>query len=306
MPRFAQRGVTRQCAWYKVSKRREMDISTVAACFTVDLDSGGVVRHARLAYGGVAAMPARARKAEEALLGKRWCEETVEDVLPVLQAEFTPISDVRGSAEYRRALITGLFEKFYFEAERGASLAVGRAVPCAPSSNQRRVPSLRRRAGDCAPYLRPPPHESAHKHVTGEAIYTDDQPAGALEVWPVCSPHAHARILSRDATAARAMPGIRAVLLAEDVPGENNVGGVKHDEILLADKEVLFHGQIVALVVGESQEACRAAAEKVVVEYEPLPPILTLAAGAGGAQLPQRAQLHPPRQSRRRRWPIRR
>ncbi len=112
--------------------------------------------------------------------------------------------------------------------------------------------------------------------MTGEAIYTDDQPAGALEVWPVCSPHAHARILSRDATAARAMPGIRAVLLAEDVPGENNVGGVKHDEILLADKEVSFHGQIVALVVGESQEACRAAAEKVVVEYEPLPPILTL------------------------------
>ena len=120
-----------------------------------------------------------------------------------------------------------------------------------------------------------------------------------LEVWPVCSPHAHARILRRDATAARAMPGIRAVLLAEDVPGENNVGGVKHDEILLADKEVFFHGQIVALVVGESPEACRAAAEKVVVEYEPLPPILTLAGGAGGAQLPQRAQFHPPRQSRR-------
>jgi xanthine dehydrogenase molybdopterin binding subunit len=112
--------------------------------------------------------------------------------------------------------------------------------------------------------------------VTGEAIYTDDQPAGALEVWPVCSPHAHARILSRDATAARAMPGIHAVLLAEDVPGENNVGGVKHDEILLADKEALFHGQIVAVVIGQSQEACRAAAEKVVVEYEPLPPILAL------------------------------
>jgi xanthine dehydrogenase molybdopterin binding subunit len=72
------------------------------------------------------------------------------------------------------------------------------------------------------------------------------------------------------------MPGIRAVLLAEDVPGENNVGGVKHDETLLADKQVWFHGQIVALVVGQSQEVCRAAAEKVMVEYEPLPPILTL------------------------------
>src|ERR1039458_8196175 len=84
VPRFAQHRVRRKCAWYKVSKRREMDISTVAACFTVDVDLGGVVRHARLAYGGVAAMPARARKTEQALLGQHWCEETVRDVLPVL------------------------------------------------------------------------------------------------------------------------------------------------------------------------------------------------------------------------------
>ena len=128
-----------------------------------------------------------------------------------------------------------------------------------------------------APANRPPPHESGHKHVTGEAIYTDDPPAGKhfLEVWPVCSPHARARILKRDASAARQMPGIKAVLLAEDIPGLNDVG-TKRDEILLADKEVLFHGHMVALVVGETQEACRAAAEKVVVEYEPLPHILTL------------------------------
>src|SRR6185369_6285461 len=96
-----------------------------------------------------------------------------------------------------------------------------------------------------------------------------------LEVWPVCSPHARARILKRDATDAPAMPGIRAVLLAEDVPGLNDVG-TKHDEILLPDKEVSYHGQIVALVVGESQETCRAAVEKVVVDYKPSPPILTL------------------------------
>jgi xanthine dehydrogenase large subunit len=266
VPRGAsQPGVTRRCAWHKVSKRREMDISTVSACFTVDLDSDGVVRHARLAYGGVAAMPTRARRTEQALLGQRWCENTVKAVLPTLQTEFAPISDVRGSAEYRRALITGLLEKFVVSGEdEEAGLAVypehQSLLTSAPTQSE----------------LRPTPHESAHKHVTGEAVYTDDQPAGALVVWPVCSPHAHARILSRDATTARAMPGIRAVLLAEDVPGENNVGGVKHDEALLADKEALFHGQIVALVVGQSQEACRAAAEKVVVEYEPLPPILTL------------------------------
>src|ERR1019366_5689367 len=68
LPRFAsQPGLTRRCAWYKVSKRREMDISTVAACFTVYLNPDGVIQDARLGYGGVAAMPARARKTEQAL-----------------------------------------------------------------------------------------------------------------------------------------------------------------------------------------------------------------------------------------------
>jgi xanthine dehydrogenase molybdopterin binding subunit len=54
------------------------------------------------------------------------------------------------------------------------------------------------------------------------------------------------------------------------------VGAVRHDEILLADKEVFYHGQIVALVVGETQELCRAGAAKVLVEYEALPPIFTI------------------------------
>jgi xanthine dehydrogenase molybdopterin binding subunit len=255
-------GLTRKCSWFKVSKRREMDISTVAACFTVDLDKQNVVRHARLAYGGVAAMPLRAKKTESALRGKVWNEETIENVLPILRTEFTPISDVRGSAEYRSGLISSLLKKFFY--------SVGDEVTSLKLEKQSQ------RLLTSSP-TKPPPHESAHKHVTGEAVYTDDQLAGknALEVWPVCAPHARARILKRDATAARQVPGIQAVLLAEDIPGLNDVG-TKRDEILLADKEVLFHGHMVALVVGETQAACRAAAEKVVVEYEPMPHTLTL------------------------------
>ena len=268
IPRVAEAVLVRRCQWFKVSKRREMDISTASACFTLDLDERDIVRHARLAYGGVAAMPARARKTEQALLGKLWCEETVAELLPLLQTEFTPISDVRGGAEYRRALVSSLFEKFCFSSEDAPATR-----PLSLEHDQRLLASIPARTP-----ASPPPHESAHKHVTGEALYADDETAGMLEVWPICSPHAHAKILKRDATAARAMPGIKAVLLAEDVPGVNNVGGVKKDEILLADREILFHGQIVALVVGETQEACRAAAERVVIEYQPLKPILTLEA----------------------------
>lgn len=255
-------GVQTHRQFYKVSKRREMDISTVAACFAVEVTQGGTITKARLAYGGVAALPVRARATEAALIGKHWSAAACEEVLPVLEKEFTPISDVRGSATYRQQMIANLLRKFLCD-----------DVDAAP----RRVLSRETRRGVASTF----PHESAHKHVTGEAIYVDDhaQQQSMLEVWPVCSPHAHAKILRRDAAAARLMPGINAVLLAEDVPGLNDVGAVRHDEILLADKEVLYHGHIVALVVGETPEHCRAAAEKVIVEYEPLPPIFTIEEG---------------------------
>lgn len=257
-------GLTRKSAWFKVSKRCEMDISTVAAAFVVDVDAQNIIRHVRLGYGGVAATPMRARKTEAVLVGQPWSAESIQNALPVLRTEFAPISDVRGTAEFRSGLVTSLLEKFYFESESANGNQRVSAPIAKPKQNANVATAV--------------PHESAHKHVTGEAMYVDDQTCGKkfLEIWPVCSPHAHARILKRDATVARQMPGIKAVLLAEDIPGRNDVGAVKQDEILLADNEVFFHGHLVAIVVGETLEACRAAAERVVVEYEPLPPILTL------------------------------
>ena len=266
-------GLTRKAVWFKVSKRREMDISTVAGAFVVDVDSQNIIRHARLGYGGVAAMPSRAKKTEAALLGKIWNVETVQSVLPILRAEFTPISDVRGTAEYRSGLITSLLEKFFADGSTRVSRVGSGAAP-EPSSDKLNLVErdFRRDAGATVA------HESAHKHVTGESIYTDDFGARRhmLEVWPVCAPHARAKILKRDASAAKTMPGVAAVLLAEDVPGLNDVGAVRHDEVLLADKEVFYHSQIIALVVGETQEACRNAAAKILIEYEPLPPILKI------------------------------
>ncbi len=233
----------RVTAWFKVSKRREMDISTVAACFALKLDRGGVVQEARLAYGGVAPTPVRARATEEFLEGKPWNAETVQAALPILKKEFSPITDVRGSAAYRVGLIPALLEKFFAKPETSSS----------HSSHPPHPPSA--------------PHESAHMHVTGGALYTDDHaaPKGGLEVWPVCALYARARVLKRDATEARQMPGIHAVLLAEDIPGVNDVGALHKDEILLADKEISFHGQIVALVVGESRKPAGPRRQKLLL-----------------------------------------
>ncbi len=122
------------------------------------------------------------------------------------------------------------------------------------------------------------PHESALLHVTGAARYVDDlpDPPGLLYGLIVPSAHAHARLLRVEVTAAQQVPGVHAVLLAQDVPGDNNIGPITHDEPLLADGAVHYHGQAVALVVGESLRACREAAAAVTVLVEPLPPILSI------------------------------
>ncbi len=74
-----------------------------------------------LAFGGVAATPVRANEAEQAVLGQRWNEATVERAAAVLERSFSPIDDHRGSAAYRRAMVTQLLRKFYAETQGGAS-----------------------------------------------------------------------------------------------------------------------------------------------------------------------------------------
>lgn len=107
--------VTRLSQSYKIGKRGTDDISIVAAAFTVDLDASHTVVQARLAYGGVAATPARAIAVEEWLVGKPWNIATIQQAKERLQQAFSPLTDLRGSAEYRQLLVVNLFEKFFVE-----------------------------------------------------------------------------------------------------------------------------------------------------------------------------------------------
>ena len=100
---------------YKVGKRGSDDISIVAACFLLELDPDDVITTARLAYGGIAAVPIRATAAEALLIGQTLSNDLAELLRPALQAAFTPLSDFRGSADYRKQLIVNLFDKFLFE-----------------------------------------------------------------------------------------------------------------------------------------------------------------------------------------------
>jgi xanthine dehydrogenase small subunit len=101
--------------FYKVAKRRLDDISTVAAAMSLDVDGVGRVRRARLAFGGVAATPIRVTEAEDAITDQPWNESAVARVQRILDRVLQPMSDHRGSKEYRLEVSKSLVEKYQWE-----------------------------------------------------------------------------------------------------------------------------------------------------------------------------------------------
>ena len=124
----------------------------------------------------------------------------------------------------------------------------------------------------------------------GTFVYSSDLRAEAM-LWgaTVRSPHPYARIVSIDTSAARAMPGVQAVLTHEDVPGKNLYGLEFEDQPVLAGDFVRYWGEAVALVAADHPEQARRAAEKVQVEYDVLKPVTT----AEAALAPDAPELHP-------------
>ncbi len=99
---------------YKVSKRLDDDISAVCAAFNLHIEDGQVLE-ARVAFGGMAAIPKRASACEQALNGSPWTSETVEKACAALADDFTPLSDFRASKEYRLLSARNLLRKYFIE-----------------------------------------------------------------------------------------------------------------------------------------------------------------------------------------------
>ncbi len=126
----------------------------------------------------------------------------------------------------------------------------------------------------------PAPHESARAHVAGAATYVDDMPEtkGMLHAAPILSSVAHGRLLGIDSAAALAMPGVRDVILARDIPGDAILGTAAHDEPVFAQDTVQHIGQVIGLVVADTTMQARRAARKVACRIEALPAILNVQA----------------------------
>ncbi len=107
-------------AVYKISKRRDEDISSVCGAFQLSVRDG-TVASARIAYGGMAATPKRASHTEKMLVGQPWTSATVEQAMAAFAEDFTPISDWRASAAYRDLAARNLLKRFHLETTSDAA-----------------------------------------------------------------------------------------------------------------------------------------------------------------------------------------
>jgi len=112
---------------YKLSKRFDQDISAVLGCFNISVETG-VVTQARIAFGGMAGIPKRATAVETALIGQPWALTTVQAALPAFAADFTPMSDMRASADYRLTAAANLLIR-YFHDSAGTPVNVLEVAP---------------------------------------------------------------------------------------------------------------------------------------------------------------------------------
>ncbi|KAI0225201.1 hypothetical protein L0F63_003442 [Massospora cicadina] len=273
---------------YKQARRKEMDSAIVNAAFCVQLDmnSQPTIVSLELSYGGLGPTPVRLTAAPKKAYGLQWGHpanlEKITDA--VLNELALPYSMVGGMPSYRRALAVSFFKRFWYQLARDLSLECDVSfqnldgIERGPTqATQTFGPSANHHAEDQL-ISRTYPHLSALAHCTGTAKYLDDLPAIAtqLHAAPVFSTHAHAEILAVDPSSALALAGVHHFINHADVPGQNAWGVLVQDEELFATKEVHCVGQLIGLVLADSHELARRAAQLVRVRYKPLDFLLTI------------------------------
>ncbi|KAG9188127.1 xanthine dehydrogenase/oxidase [Alternaria panax] len=267
---------------YKQAKRKDDDIAIVTAAFRVRLDSEGLVQDASIVYGGMAPMTRESPKTQNALLGKPWFHsETLDAALTALLQDYDlPYGVPGGMADYRKTLTLSIFFRFWHES--AAEFGLGNVDEQVIDEIHREISSGAR--DNYNPYEqrvvgKQVAHLSALKQCTGEAEYIDDMPRLDRELFGglVMSTKAHAKILSIDWERALALPGVVGYIDRHSIPSDVNIwGSIKKDEPFFAEDKALAHGQVIGMVYAESALQAQAAARAVKVDYEELPPILTI------------------------------
>ncbi|KAM6178132.1 aldehyde oxidase 4-like [Rhynchocyon petersi] len=273
------------------AQRQENAFAIVNAGMSVKFEDGtNTIKDLKMFYGGVSPTVVSASETCKELIGRQWDDHMLSDACRLVLAEIHIPPDAEGGmVEYRRTLIISLLFKFYLKVKRGLSKIDPQKFPDIPqefTSALEEFPietpqglqmfqCVDPRQSPQDPVGHPVMHQSAIKHTTGEAVYCDDIPPVADELFlaVVTSTRAHAKIMSIDTSEALAHPGVVDVITAEDVPGDNNHNG----EVLYAQNEVICVGQIVCTVAADTYTHAKEAAEKVKIAYEDIEPrIITI------------------------------
>ncbi|XP_063114788.1 aldehyde oxidase 2 isoform X1 [Cavia porcellus] len=253
-----------------------------------------------IAYGGVGTTTVMAPQACQRLLGRHWTEETLDEACRLVLGEVTiPGAAPGGRVEFRRTLLVSFLFRFYLQVLQELKAHRFLKPPCTPRTlsdtwKYPQLPDQTLGALEDVPIMVPrgvqmyervdpqqPPqdpvgrsimHLSGLKHATGEAVFCDDLPRVDKELFMalVTSTRPHAKIVSVDPAEALRLPGVVAIVTAEDIPGTN---GTEDDKLLAVDK-VLCVGQVICAVVAETDVQARQATGSVRVTYEDLEPVV--------------------------------
>ncbi|KAG0207400.1 hypothetical protein BGX28_001339 [Mortierella sp. GBA30] len=275
---------------FKQAKRRDDDIAIVTAAIRVLLSDDKRVKECSFAYGGMAAYTCQAKRASEYLQGKTWGDaEVLDKTLEMIDADLPmAISTPGGVPEYRRTLAKSFFVRFWWDVIKQQEITVEHDhgdIRMMTEEIHRHISSGSQndwgtvQSSDTEVVSKSLVHLSAMQQVTGEAKYTDDLPRLHNELYAavILSTRAHAKIVSIDNSAALAHPGVKGYFDHRDIPGRNiwSVGELQ-DEVVFAEDTVHCVGQLLAIVVADTQAIAQEGARMVKIEYKDFPAIITI------------------------------
>ncbi|XP_064601293.1 LOW QUALITY PROTEIN: xanthine dehydrogenase/oxidase-like [Liolophura sinensis] len=271
---------------FKQSHRRDDDIAIVNSGFRARFQANtDVVDDVTLAFGGMGPTTVIAQKTANNMIGRRWEDSLLTDVVSFLTQELELASDAPGGmVNYRRTLAISFFYKFYLKLrisldnngtgingnrvqQKVKSATLPFPEPTLLSTQVFEQVSTDQNPMD--PVGRPLIHQSAYKQATGEAIYIDDMPRteGELQMCLVVSLRANARLVSVDTSTAVKLPGVVDYIDHRDAPSENVFGFEGFLEIF-ATEQVYYEGQIVGAILADTQEHALVASKAVKIQYE--------------------------------------
>jgi hypothetical protein len=261
---------------FKLSKRYDQDISAVMGAVKLRLE-GDRIADVRIAFGGMAGTPKRAKQTEKRLSGLRIGDEAaIQTALAAIAQDFHPSTTCGQAPPIGRRRPGRLSQRHWRKLPERHPIQ-----PAFSDGGQMHTlpEKARTEAADAPRTVRHSfAHDSAARHVAGSAAYIDDmlEPEGTLHLAPGGAPIARGRVKSLDLAAVRAAPGVVTVITAADIPGHNNIGAIVADEPLFAEQEVVFHGQPLFAVVARTYLAARRAAKLAKIEIEPEKPLVTV------------------------------